>query len=182
MEVKAQLNYLRIAPRKVRLIADLIRGKTVEQAQNILRFTIKKGVDPMVGLLKSATFSATNNFHLLESNLYIAKISVNEGPKLKRWRARARGSAFEIQKKTSHIVIVLDEKEKSTKKGKDGKTSVKKHSSAKDASFAEVASDTKAESKGKEKSKQRVKEIEREIQKPKTTVGARKSFIRQKTI
>jgi len=167
MEVKAQLNYLRIAPRKVRLIANLIRGKTVEQAQNILRFTIKKGVDPIIGLLKSAVASATNNFHLLESNLYIAKILVNEGPKLKRWRARARGSAFEIQKKTSHIVLVLDEKEKGVKKAQDSQASVKK--------------EKKAVIKT-EKTKPATKKVKKEIQKPKATVGTRKPFIIRKAI
>jgi large subunit ribosomal protein L22 len=167
MEVKAQLNYLRIAPRKVRLIANLIRGKTVEQAQNILKFTIKKGSDPMIGLLKSATASATNNFHLLESNLYIAKILVNEGPKLKRSRARARGSAFEIQKKTSHIIIVLDEKEKGAKKTQEGQALTKKEKKA----IVKT-----------EKTKPAIKEFKKEIQKPKVAAGTKKPLIRRKTI
>jgi len=166
MEVKAQLNYLRIAPRKVRLIANLIRGKTVEQAQNILRFTIKKGVDPIIALLKSATASATNNFHLLGSNLYIAKILVNEGPKLKRSRARARGSAFEIQKKTSHIILVLDEKEKGAKKDQEGQA---------------LKKEKKAIVKT-EKTKPAAKEFKKEIQKPKVATDTRKPFIRRKTI
>ena len=109
MPVIAKLRYLRIAPRKVRLVVDLIRGKRIEEAQNILNFTIKKAALPLLKLLRSAAANAKNNFQLDESNLYIAKILVDEGPKYKRWRARSRGRAAEIQKKTSHITVVLDE-------------------------------------------------------------------------
>lgn len=118
MEVCARLRYLRIAPRKVRLVADLIRGKKTEEAQTILHFTKKRAGLPLLKLLKSATASALHDFRLEESNLYISKILVDEGPKLKRWRPRARGRAFEIQKKTSHITIVLEEIEKKKKKPK----------------------------------------------------------------
>jgi len=116
MPVTAKLRYLRLAPRKVRLVADLIRGKKIEEAQNVLNFTSKKASLPLLKLLKSAAANAKNNFQLDESNLYIAKISVDEGPKYKRWRARARGRAYEIQKKTSHITVVLDEIVKKPKK------------------------------------------------------------------
>lgn len=123
MPVTAKLNYLRIAPRKVRLVADLIRGKSVEEAQTILNFTTKKPVQPVLKLLKSAIDSAKNNFQLEESNLCISKITVDEGPKYKRFFPRARGQAYEIQKKTSHITIVLDEvvkkPRKRVKKGKE---------------------------------------------------------------
>jgi len=118
MEVWARLRYLRIAPRKVRLVADLIRGKKTEEAQTILHFTKKRAGLPLFKLLKSAIASALHDFRLEESNLYISKILVDEGPKLKRWRPRARGRAFEIQKKTSHITIVLEEIEKKKKKPK----------------------------------------------------------------
>lgn len=121
MTVTAKLRYLRIAPRKVRLVADLIRGKTIEEAQNILNFTTKKAAHPMLKLLKSAIASAVHNFQLDESNLYISKILVDEGPKLKRWLARARGRADEIQKKTSHIMMVLDQIAKKPKKVKKAK-------------------------------------------------------------
>ncbi|MDI6591661.1 MAG: 50S ribosomal protein L22 [Patescibacteria group bacterium] len=109
MLITAKLRYLRIAPRKVRLVADLIRGKKVEEAQNILNFTVKRAAKPLLKLLKSAIANAKNNFQLEESNLYISKILVDEGPKYKRWRARARGRADQIQKKTSHLTLVLDE-------------------------------------------------------------------------
>jgi len=109
MAITAKLKYLRIAPRKVRLLTDLIKGKTVEEAQNILNFTHKKAAIPLFKLLKQAVAGAKNNFHLEEKNLYISKILVNEGPKLKRVFPRARGHADEIQKKTSHITLILDE-------------------------------------------------------------------------
>ncbi len=118
MQVLAKLNYFRIAPRKVRLVADLIRGKSVEEAKTILNFTIKKSTKDLLKLLKSAIANAKNNFQLEEKNLYISKILVNEGPKYKRWRARARGQAAEIQKKTSHITLILEEISKELKKAK----------------------------------------------------------------
>lgn len=121
MAVIAKLKNLRISARKVRLIVDLIRGKTVQKAENILNFTIKKAAGPLLKLLKSAVSNAKNNFQLEESNLYISKITVDEGKKLKRWRARSRGQSFEIQKKVSHITITLDEIEKKPKKTKKSK-------------------------------------------------------------
>ncbi len=116
MEIIAKLNYLHIAPRKVRLVAGLIKGKQVEDAQNILRFTIKKASDPILKLLMQAKANAKNNFQIDPSVLYISKITVDEGPKYKRWRARARGRAAEIQKKTSHITMILKGEEEKTKK------------------------------------------------------------------
>ncbi len=118
MPVTAKLRYLRIAPRKVRLVADLIRGKSVDEAQTILNFTFKKTSLPLFKLLKSAIASAKNDFKLEELNLFISKITVDEGPKYKRWRARSRGQAAEIQKKTSHVTLFLDEIQKKVKKGK----------------------------------------------------------------
>jgi len=109
MQIVARLNYLRIAPRKVRLVADLIRGKSVEEAETILNFAVKKAAQPLLKLLKSAISNAKNNFQIETPNLFVAKITVDEGPKYKRWRARARGRASEIQKKTSHVTLWLDE-------------------------------------------------------------------------
>lgn len=108
MEISAKLSNLRIAPRKVRLVVDMIRGKKVETALDILRFTTKKGVPPVLKLLNQAVANAKNNFQAEKSNLLIKKITVDEGPKYKRWRPRSRGQTYEIQKKTSHIIIVLD--------------------------------------------------------------------------
>lgn len=109
MEITAKLNNLRTAPRKVRQVADLIRGKDVVNAKSILEFTIKKPSDPVLKLLNSAIASAVKNFQLKEENLKVFKITVDEGPKLKRWHAMSRGRAYPIIKKTSHIKIILTE-------------------------------------------------------------------------
>ncbi|MCK4354985.1 50S ribosomal protein L22 [Candidatus Parcubacteria bacterium] len=113
MIIKAKLSYLHITPRKVRLIADLIKGKSVEKAQKILNFADKKASIPMLKLLNSAIANAKNNFQIENiAELYISKLLVDEGPKPKRWRPVSRGRANEIRKRTSHITLVLDEIEK----------------------------------------------------------------------
>src|SRR4030043_1619914 len=99
MSVTAKLLNLRIAPRKVRLAADLIRGKSVEEAQTILNFMVKKAANPLKKLLNQASANAKHNFQLDSSDLYVIKITVDEGPKYKRWQPRSRGRASEIQKK-----------------------------------------------------------------------------------
>lgn len=128
MEITAKLNYLRIAPRKMRLLVDLIRGEKIEKAITLLDFSIKKGSGPLKKVLEQAVANAENNFQLEKSSLYISKITIDEGPKLKRWRARARGRAARIEKKTSHITLILSEvKEKKKKKVKKASvTKVKK--------------------------------------------------------
>ena len=119
MEITAKLNYLRIAPRKMRLLVDLIRGEKIEKAITLLDFSIKKGSKPLKKVLEQAVANAENNFQLEKPSLYISKITIDEGPKLKRWRARARGRAARIEKKTSHISLTLSEvKEKKKKKVK----------------------------------------------------------------
>ncbi len=110
MIVKAKLSKLRISARKVRLVADMIRGKPAEKAASILSFTIKKAAKPLLKLLKSALANAKNNLKLDPADLFIEKIEVNDGPKYKRMRPRARGQGFEIQKKTSHIIMILSDK------------------------------------------------------------------------
>jgi large subunit ribosomal protein L22 len=109
-EVKAYLRYLRIAPRKVRLVADLIRGKSVLEAERILNFTRKKAALPLLKLLKSAISNAKHNFNLDEKSLYISKITVDQGPKTKKVFPRARGRADIKEKKTSHVTLILKEK------------------------------------------------------------------------
>jgi len=109
MEIKVELNNLRTAPRKVRQVIDLVRGKKVLQAQTILSFTVNKSAGNVLKLLNSAIASATHDLRLNESNLYISKIFADEGPKLKRWHPMSRGRAYPIQKKTSHITLVLSE-------------------------------------------------------------------------
>lgn len=112
MEYKAKLSYLHIAPRKVRLVANLVRGLNVQIAQQQLQFIPNRASVPILKLLKSAISNASNiNEKIKDEQLFITKITVDEGPKLKRFRPVARGMAHEIQKKTSHITIVLSEKE-----------------------------------------------------------------------
>ena len=107
MEIVAKLNNLRISPRKVRLVAGLVRGKTAAEARAFLSFCVKKGALPFKKLFDSAVANAKNNFHLKEEELCVASIKVDEGRKLKRWRARARGRACRIEKKTSNITLCL---------------------------------------------------------------------------
>ncbi len=107
-EIKAKLNNLRIAPRKVRLVANLIRGKRVDEALSLLRFAAKKSSLPVKKLLESAIANAKNNYSS-NKDLYIYKIMVNEGRRLRRFRARARGVAGPIRKRSSHIILSLKE-------------------------------------------------------------------------
>ncbi|MBI4122782.1 MAG: 50S ribosomal protein L22 [Parcubacteria group bacterium] len=121
MQSSATLRNLRIAPRKVRLVADLIRGKSIREAEAILRFTTKKGTDSFSKLLKAAAAAAKLRFEVQENQMYIEKLTVDEGSKLKRRRARSRGQAFEIQKKTSHITLVLGSREELKEKKQESK-------------------------------------------------------------
>ena len=109
MPITVKLKYLRISPRKVRLVADLVRRKTVNEAENVLEFALKRAVDPIKKLLKSGVATAENDFQLNKSNLYIIIIFIDEAPTLKRWRPRARGRTYPIMKRASHITLVLDE-------------------------------------------------------------------------
>ncbi len=110
-EVKACLKYARISPRKVKIVLDLIRGKDCEKAMAILKNTPKSASEYLVKLLKSAIANAENNFGMDVSKLYVAQCYVCPGPTLKRMLPRARGSADRLLKRTSHVYLVLDEKE-----------------------------------------------------------------------
>lgn len=109
-QVKAQLNGLRIAPRKVRAVTNLLKGKDVAYALNQMEFFMKRPVLPLIKLLNSAIANAENNFSMVKSNLYIKEFLVDEGVKLKRFRPKAQGRAGEIQKKTSKVRLILDER------------------------------------------------------------------------
>jgi large subunit ribosomal protein L22 len=109
MEVRARLRFVRMAPRKARLVADLIRGKGSEEALNILSFTKKAAAKIIMKLLKSAIANATQKKTIDIDRLYIKKITVDQGPTMKRYQPRALGRATMIRKRTSHITIVLDE-------------------------------------------------------------------------
>ncbi len=111
MEAKASVKYVRISPRKVQIVCDLIRGKSVADATAILMNTPKSASEPLLKVLKSAAANAENNFEMNPEKLYVSQVYAGAGPILKRIMARARGSASRINKRTSHITVVLAEKE-----------------------------------------------------------------------
>ena len=107
---RAQLVHARIAPRKVQIVCDMIRGKATKVAEAYRANTPKAGCELMLKLLKSACANAENNFEMNPDNLYVAEAYATAGPILKRGRPRARGSMYRINKRTSHITIVVAEK------------------------------------------------------------------------
>ena len=109
LEAKATLRYARISSRKVKIVADLIRGKKVDEALAIVKFTPKASSEIIEKLLKSAIANAENNHGMNRGNLIVSEIYANQGPTLKRIRPAAKGSAVRIRKRTSHITIVLRE-------------------------------------------------------------------------
>ena len=111
LEATAVLKYARISSRKVKIVADLIRGKNAEDALAIVKFTPKASSEIIEKLLKSAMANAENNHGMNVSNLYVAEIYANQGPTLRRIRPAAKGSAVRIRKRTSHITIVLKERD-----------------------------------------------------------------------
>ena len=110
MEAKANLKYLRISPRKVQIACDLIRGKDVAAAAAILMNTPKAASEHLLKLLKSAAANAENNHEMDPAKLYVSEVFVCGGPILKRVMPRAQGRAFRINKRTSHITLVLKER------------------------------------------------------------------------
>ncbi len=119
MEISGKAKYIRMSPRKVRLVADVVRGLNVNAANEQLSVLNKRAVKPIRKLILAVIANAENDFEIEKNNLYIKEIRVDEGPTLKRWRPRARGRAAAIRKRTSHIVLKLAEiKETGTQKKK----------------------------------------------------------------
>ncbi len=110
MEARANAKYIRISPRKVKIVCDLIRGKDAGTAMGLLMATPKAASEVMIKLLKSAVANAENNFEMDPEKLYVSEAYANPGPILKRFRPRAQGRAYRINKRTSHITIVVKEK------------------------------------------------------------------------
>ncbi|MEK7560230.1 MAG: 50S ribosomal protein L22 [Patescibacteria group bacterium] len=106
-EIKAHLNYLRISPRKVRLVSDLIKGKKIKEAESVLKNTTKRSAHPILKLLNSAVANAIHNFRVDKDSLSVKTIVINKGPTLKRFLPRARGMTTPINKRSSHITIIL---------------------------------------------------------------------------
>lgn len=111
MEARATHNYARISPRKVKIVCDLIRGKDVKTAEAILMQTPKAASELMLKVLKSAVANAENNFEMDPETLYVSETFATPGPILKRGMPRAQGRMYRINKRTSHITIVVAEKE-----------------------------------------------------------------------
>lgn len=110
MEVKASLKYARVGAQKARLVADVVRGKDVNEAVKTLTFLNKKTAGLIKKLIESAVANAEYKKVMDVDNLYVKSIWVDQGPSLKRFRPRAQGRAFGVHKKTSHINVVLEEK------------------------------------------------------------------------
>jgi len=109
MEVRAVTRYVRISPRKARLVTELVKGKPVEEALTTLKFVPKKGARLVRKTLRSAVANAEHNPNIDVDTLYVKRIYVDEGPSMKRWRPRAMGRATRILKRSSHITVILDE-------------------------------------------------------------------------
>lgn len=110
MEAKAIARYIRIAPRKVRIVVDLIRGKSVGEAIAILKFTPKVGSEVVEKVLNSAMANAEHNYDMNVDNLFVSEVYVDQGPTLKRIHPRSRGQAFKILKRSSHVTVVVKER------------------------------------------------------------------------
>jgi large subunit ribosomal protein L22 len=110
MEAKAVARYIRISPRKIRIVIDLIRGKSVGEALAILKHTPKVASEVIEKVLKSAVANAEHNYDMNSDNLYVAAAYADQGPTLKRIHPRSRGQAFKILKRSSHVTVVVKER------------------------------------------------------------------------
>ena len=124
--IKAGVTGLRVSPRKVGLVASLVRGRTVEDALVILEHTPKRAALPLTKLLKSARANATNNHGLVEGSLRITQLQVTAGPRLKRFNPAAMGRALPYQKRSSHVVVELSGEVKAKKPATAKKADAKK--------------------------------------------------------
>jgi large subunit ribosomal protein L22 len=109
-EVRAQAKYVRMSPRKARLVAEHIRGRSIPEARAVLAFTAREAADELEKVLHSAVSNAEANHGIAEDNLYVSAAYVDGGPVMKRWRARARGRVARIKKRTCHITVTLRER------------------------------------------------------------------------
>ncbi|MFI0356249.1 50S ribosomal protein L22 [Actinomadura sp. 9N407] len=120
MEARAQARFIRVTPRKARRVVDLIRGLPAAEAQAVLRFAPQAASEPVGKVLASAIANAEHNFKLDSDDLVVSRAWVDEGPTLKRFRPRAQGRAYRINKRTSHITVVVQSREEA--KASSGKT------------------------------------------------------------
>ncbi len=111
MEARAVARFVRVSPRKARIVVDLIRGKSVDEASAILQFTPRAAAEIVEKVLMSAVANAEKNLKIKSERLYVSTTFVDEGPTLKRIRPRAQGRAFRINKRTSHITVIVKQRE-----------------------------------------------------------------------
>lgn len=109
METRAATKFIRVSPRKIRLVMDQVRGRKVEEALNILSFAPQKGARILKKLINSAVANAEQNSNVDVDSLYVKRLYADEGPTMKRWRPRAQGRATRINKRTSHLTIIVDD-------------------------------------------------------------------------
>jgi len=121
LEAKAVEKFIRISPRKLRYVADVIRAKRVDYAVDLLTFTTKKAALIIRKAVQSAAANATENHKMKEDDLVVEKIFINEGPILKRFRPRARGRATKIRKRTSHLTVIVSDGREEEAKGNGSK-------------------------------------------------------------
>ena len=156
MEAKAVAKYVRMSSSKLKPVVDLVRGKDLEEALTILKFTPGKGSELVEKVVQSAAANAENNNEMNPDALYVAEISANQGPTMKRWRPGAQGRAGMILKRTSHITVVLKEKE-----GFEAETKAEKKAEEK-AEKAEAKTEKKAEKSEKKTEAKADKKAEKE--------------------
>lgn len=175
MEITAKLNYLRIAPRKVRSVIDLIRDKEIKEAEIQLKFLNQRASAQILKLINSGVANAKNNFNIEKENLFIKEIKVNEGVPQKRWMPVSRGRAYPIMKRTSHVILILaTKKEVKIEKPRSVK-SIEREDTPQEAPSATIMPEKKAE-KPKYKAP-------REIKKGKGFIGSiAKKVFRRKSI
>jgi large subunit ribosomal protein L22 len=113
MSVRAQAKYVRVAPRKAREAVDLIRGKSVSDARSTLMFANRNSARVVAKVLNSAVANAENNNSLVAADLFVKEAFVDEGPTMKRWRFRAMGRVYRVRKRTSHITVAVEQRERS---------------------------------------------------------------------
>ena len=176
-EVKAQLKYLRISPKKVRLATGILKGLSFKEAQAQLKNLNKKSSGPLLKLLMSAVANAEHNYGLRKEDLYISKILVDPGPSLKRYRPRARGSVFPIFKRTSHVTIFLSPLKSQTSKSVESKLQTPKTVRKETETIPEETKNKVERSAVQQKPK-----VEKKVKKPIATKGQRQRIFRRKAI
>ena len=176
-EVRAAAKWVRITPRKARLVVEHIRGRTVPEARTVLAFTERAAAREIEKLLKSAVSNAEANHNLIGDDLVVKAAYVDEGPMIKRWRARARGRAVRIRKRTCHITLTLGPATTATVTRAPEETPAeekpKRAPRKKAAPKAKLAAETKAEEKPKAEAKAKPK--------PKATGAKKKAPAKKKT-